>query len=292
MLEKLDKINWRKEVRNRRYLLWAVVCLGMVLLLLWLVVVAQATQAFSLQTQISESEEMLTRLRKKSATLDQARSLPIYRYQHKISQVLPSKKPVFELLSSLEAVSGRANVEITEIKLAPGLVATQSAEARPSKSKKSKKMPVQNKSGVDEFKVELTISGSFKAINRFFSLINEIAPLTSVTQTEINMRGGLLSRLNSDEKFTATVELETYFFTREIKATVDTPLPEMTGQEEGVLVQLDSFTLPGLTQPSAVIGGGLEDLFGVDTLKMLKDIAQEEEELEELAPPSQLNLVE
>ena len=271
-VNQLKNFNWRKEYRNRRYLLWAVGAVFLAIVMVLAVVLPSSGQIFSLQQQYRDDQKTLLALRKKAATLDQVHTLPVYRDAAHINQVMPSKKPVFEMLAGLNEAGSQAQLALTDIELSPGLVATESAQTKPA-SARGRPAAKKKRTDVDTFTIKLTVRGSLDQINRFLELINQVAPLTNVTQTELNLGGkSVLAKLGIKTDFEADIVLETYFFTQPILSTVDSPLPEVSGQEETVITELNNFIYQSAVQPDQVFGGGLQDLFGVEELQFLESI--------------------
>ena len=148
----------------------------------------------------------------------------------------------------------------------------ESAQTKPACTR-GRPAAKKKRTDVDTFTIKLTVRGSLDQINRFLELINQVAPLTNVTQTELNLGGkSVLAKLGIKTDFEADIVLETYFFTQPILSTVDSPLPEVSGQEETVITELNNFIYQSAVQPDQVFGGGLQDLFGVEELQFLESI--------------------
>lgn len=260
----VENFNYRLFLRTRKYLVYAVLSVVLTLVLLLALLWPQIQRIFSLYKQLQSENKAIVLLRQKAQALEAIEANPIYQNQNKIHRVLPSRKAVFELLASLKYAADISSVTVTKIDLNPGLLATDSAQAaQPSRvAPTARKIP-----GVEKLLIQITVEGNKSSINLFTSQLNNIVPLTSITKMSLQaMKGNALDFGTTD--FEAEIELTTYYFNNTIVVSASSPLPKVTDKEQKALSALSNFFDPQFTRPSNITGGGVEDLFGEDVLKL------------------------
>lgn len=238
--------------RTRQILIYSI---GMVLLSIGLIAFGaypQITATLELNAEAQKKRPQLEVLERKMAQLENVRFDPDFSQVDVVNEALPSKKPLLELLTNLNAISLANNINVTGFQLNPGLVASSAAEAQLSTRKKG---------DIDTLDVELTIEGERGDVNKFLSSVEMISPFTTIIKLTIST-----TKVGEIEKSVAQLTTNTFFFTKSIKTTIDSPLPALAANEKTVLTELASFEIPELSEQTEITGGGLEDLFGVDPL--------------------------
>ncbi len=239
--------------RTRQYLIMSIGLVALAIFILFFAAYPQVQAALELRSKTNRLRPQLENLEKKLAQLENVRFEPEFSQMDIINEALPSKKPLLELLTNLSAISAAHQVEISEFQLSPGEVATTAAELQRN---------TRQRGDIDTLDVELTIQGSRDNVNQFLNSIEKISPFTTITQLTINT-----AARQGAEASTARMATNTFFFTKPITTTVDSPLPVIADHEKTVLTELSSFTIPNLREQTEISGGGLEDLFGVDPLQ-------------------------
>jgi len=257
MFPDLKDINLQNLISSRRFLVVAIVAGILTLILFGVVIVPQSQVALKSRQEYLAAQKKLILLRKKAVALDAVRSLPIYQQQDQINKILPSRKAVFELLSALEQMGQRTGVSLSDLELAPGLLATQSAQAQKTARVNSENVRL----GIEIITLRLNVTGNASQVNQFLQSVNQVTPLTSVTKMDLqSVASG--SELNiGSSQLKNQIELSTYFFTKSISATVESDLPTVGSEEEIVLKSLGSFVQTPYVRPTSIIGGGNLDLF-------------------------------
>lgn len=258
--KKQTQFNYRTFVVNRRSLGIAVVLGAVAVGLVVFAIVPQFQEILDLNSQLQNEKPKLEKLQRKLVELDNIQFSPEFSQKAVVDAALPSRKPLLELLTSLNTISQSNRVAITEFSLNPGLIATSEAEIQ-AEAKKSA-----NSEGVDSIDVNMTVVGTFDDVGKFLIDLEKISPFTTIVQL------GLSSRVAGDD-FTeqasdmqAKISTKSYFFTQSVLASVEAPLPALNELEQNVLNELASFSTSDLPEQLEITGGGLEDLFGVDPL--------------------------
>lgn len=254
---KMIRILWS----TRRPLLLAILLFTAGFLVTMLVLVPQFNEAMALYNNMQKEEPKLEKLEKKLAELQDIELSPEFAQVEIVNNALPSRKPLLELLVALDSVSQETGTKVKNFQLTPGLVASDSTVL--SQSGKAG-------SAYDSLSLELTVQGTFQQIQDFLLKVEEAAPFTTIVSMEIgnqlNANAPGFDELADDPVFEAVLTNETYFFTQPIAARIDSPLPKIAARELEVLNLLASFVPTDLPEQTEIRGGGLEDLFQVESL--------------------------
>lgn len=257
MFEELESFNYKRFLRTRREFVIAIV-LGLASVFLVLVVIRQQiTMSNTLRKQAQSESEVVEKLESKLRALEEVQSLPLFSREEQIHTVLPSRKPVFQLLSSLKEISEISGVYLSDINLSPGLLSTGSATVSKTEAQKKQK----STAGAEEMLITLKATGRRRNMNQFLENVNRISPLSDVTKLKINTTGSILSLNDNTAEFESELEISSYFFQKSIAAQVEEALPEIGAKEQNALNALDDFYTREFSQPETIIEGGLIDLF-------------------------------
>jgi Tfp pilus assembly protein PilO len=208
-------------------------------------------------TKLASEQQKIDQLNKKAQELEQLKFSPEFAQADVINKVLPSHKPLLELLNNLNSVAGETAVSITEFEINPGEIATDSTQI--AQQAAAKKQPTD----YDRLDLKLTIIGELDQIRRFMDLIERVSPLTTITNLTVDRKveGGQLTNTTR-----ADLALSTYFYTKSIASTLSSPLPEISAQEREIFQAILSFTPAELENQTEIISGDNEDLFGINGL--------------------------
>ena len=254
-MKSLQGIQLESFMRQRRNV---AITIGLVVLsvgLTLLVTVPQGLNIKQLTDELSEEKELLSTLETKKSKLLEIKESNIFNQKEKIEEVLPSNKPIQELLINLDAISVEAQIAIIEYLSNPGAIASASA-GRQVQVEKSK-----DEEDSQSIKLETIIVGELANIQKFFILIERISPLTSVSDLNLEY---VSSADNTALMTEASITLDTYYFNKAIKTKTETPLPEIQEEEKNAINEIIFFTPSYLKDKQTDISGGLEDPFGVD----------------------------
>lgn len=242
-----------KILFSTRKILVLAVMLGLVgLILVSSVIVPQFQQTMDLYKDMQREEPKLEKLQQKLAALEQVQFSPEYAQIEVVEEALPSKKPLLELMVSLNSVSQETGVVVTDFQLSPGLVASDSTQ-------------VASKAAYDQLKLDLNVEGTFDQIQDFLLRVEQASPFSTITLmnigNQINTNSAEFIAEGEDAVFQAELQTETYFFTQPIEARVEAPLPTLAQKELDVLAALAAFRPTDLEEQTEIRGGGLQDLF-------------------------------
>lgn len=264
-LEDLKEINMRYWLNTRRPIIFAAVGVIAAVLIIFLAIIPQIQEMFSIQQDIRAEEKKVASLRQKILALEQASTLPIVEKSDQINDLLPSKKPLLEMLTSLNTAAEDAGVSFTNIEVAPGTISTESAQAQPNQRRASGSRESSQTQRSEKLDLRVTVEGELDNINSFLETIELVAPFSNVTDLSLNERKKTAKNLFP---FEAELVITTYYFTQPIVAAVEAPLPELKDDEATFINEIDSFQFPVVTQDTVIRGGGLNDLFGVQGLSI------------------------
>lgn len=260
-IETGKKLNFRIFLVNRKSLGVAIGLFTVAVGLVIFAIIPQFQETLALNAELEKERPRLEKLQQKLVELENVQFDPDFLQKEVVDAALPSKKPLLELLTSLNTIAVENRVSITEFSLNPGLIASDAASLNTTQSRK-----LQGE-GVDTLAVEMVVIGTFEGVGDFLIDLEKISPFTTVTQL------GLTSRNRGDDfgsqasDMQAKIVSESYFFTQSVSAAVEAPLPTLSGREQEVLQELTAFSKVDLPEQLEITGGGLQDLFGVDPLQ-------------------------
>lgn len=270
MFNQLEDVNLEHLLRTRRYFVMAVALAVVSVALLVFGIAPLAQQSWQLRSDGQKAKQKLAQLQTKVRCLEEAQTQQIVTQADNIDLLLPSKKPLLELMTGLNSEAENTGVVFTNVQLNPGSISTDSAQARSTSSntrRSSTATSQKNNSGTDGLTVEVSVRGSLSQVNQFLARAEQLAPITNVTAITLNE---VRDRNNTTgTTFEAEVQLTTYYFTRSIAVTVDEPCPDLKADQVEFLSELDSFVYTDPLQADEIRGGGLDDLFGVETLEII-----------------------
>lgn len=249
MINKQKDFNWKLFWNTRKEL---------VLGILFFVLSALIILVGILQ-QIKPIKQGLTSLQSKQAELDkfaakadQLKALaldPNFKQSSAVDQVLPSHKPLLEILSNLNSVAYEAEVIIKNFSLNPGEVATDTTKVK--KSSQDQKY--------DYLDLDFSVSGALWKIQKFLTLIEQMTPISTITEISINRN------IDEDKNAQAQADLvlRTFFFTQPIKTTIISPLPNISALDQKIIADLNRLIPNNLQQQKDVVAGNRGNLFGL-----------------------------
>lgn len=229
------------------------------ILVVALIVYPQITHILETKDKIEQKQKQIAVLENKVKQIEQTLLQSDYLINNEtVELALPSSKPLLEMLMSLDQVKRATEVEVFDIETQPGLLATASARVAVSKRQSHDNMPL-----------EFTLKATFDQVTEFMDLLEKISPFTTLTKFEIS--GGGSSRISatsegSEEIIQVAVESKTYFFNPSVNYSMTAPLPKLSQESSIVLAKLSEFTTIPLPEQFEITGGGLEDLFGIESI--------------------------
>jgi len=264
-MKKKSEINFKSLIINRRYLLFSMAIALVSLIVIFSGITSQINNIFDLRREIKVGQEKVAVLRQKTIDLENIEAREAYKSQDLVNKILPSKKPLLELLTSLNTVASQNNVIFVDLSLSPGKIASESAEflgEAKSSSQRKKTQPKVGLEGYDTLVVEVEISGLFSDVQNFFQDIEKVAPLTTITSLSLDIKSDDIIRPSDEVQ--AELVLSSYFFTQSVTANLSSSLPNIGIKEQEIINEVGSYALPAFSVQKQIEGGGLNDLFGLN----------------------------
>ncbi len=254
-------VSWQHLLRTRRYMVIAV-ALGIgAALLLFYVGTTLISQTVGGVNEFNTKQKDVTTLRRKALALQDGTLIEQAEDRQKIDILLPSKKPLLQLLNNVGTAAQEAQVTLAEIETTPGRIASGSAQLKADVAKFGGAPTSTKINGTDVLQIGLTVNGTLPQINAFLKNIEHITPLSDITQLQlIHLSGENIG----EGQYQAKLKIASYYFTQPINVRVDAALPEIKGTEQDFLNSLDTFKFSAETQQENIQGGGLNDLFRVN----------------------------
>lgn len=255
---KLNKdTNWKILFTTRRYLVESVAMIVVSVCIVLLAIIPQVQAFLELRSKQAEEQEEVEKLEAKIANLESVKISQEFSKAELINQALPAKKPLSELLVSLQSSADRSNASIVDFEVSPGDLATQSAE---SKSKKTS-------NDYEYLEMNVTLEGKFTDVQNFLTQVEQFAPFTVISNVSLDTQSDPSDTQVEDTNVKAELTLRTYYYTKSVQTAVETILPDLTPQNIEVLNEVETFIAITVPEQDKIEGGGNEELFGeVDTL--------------------------
>lgn len=259
MIKNKNKFNWRLFIATRKYMALAISFASAGIAITIFATYPQIGTLTTTQRSIKTEKSKVDKLKRKSIELEQIKTLPEFAQAETVNEVLPSYKPVLELLTSLNESAISSEVIISDFTLSPGAIATDSTKTQ-IKTKKSA-------TNYDILELDLTVSGPLKNVEKFMALIERISPITTITNLSLS-RQSSGEETDTEVAAKADLSLSTYFFTQSINAAIEVPLPQIGTKEQQVFLTVKEFLPSNLEKQTEIRGGGQTDFFGIDKLEL------------------------
>jgi hypothetical protein len=252
-------------LRARRYLALTVALVVVIAGLAAFLLLQEVPQVIDLWGRLQTEQKNSTALQQKAAALQSSAAIDQIDNYHKIDTLLPSKKPLLQLLNNIGVAAKSAQVALSQIQTSPGRIATGSAQLQSDVSALTVSTPTSKVNGMDVLDIGVTVDGTLPQINAFVKNIENITPISDITQFQLTQtRGsqqtsqGLIQNVNGYE---AKIRVTSYYFTQPISVMIDASLPEVTPSEQQFLNQINAFQFAAEAAQQNIQGGGLNDLF-------------------------------
>lgn len=226
-------------VTRRSFVISLLMIIG-VAVLVFSFIIPQFNEALAKYADWQAAVKKEEQLQKKLQELSDKEVSPDFQYESIVNQALPDRKPLMELIQSLDSLSRETGVIIEQFTLEPGLVATQSAQAGASTAKDG------------ALELEFTVSGTFSQLNDFMSRIEQVTPFTTLSKLGIS---GEITNFEEDQRFTARLSSQTYYFTKSVSAGVSSALPDLSPKSESILQELQKYAQITVPVQTEVIEG-------------------------------------
>ncbi len=264
MIKNINEINWKLFWNTRKELVLAILFFIISFIMLLAGIIQQIKPITIDVTELKSKKAELAKFSEKSEQLKQLAADPNFKQSSSIDKVLPSHKPLLEILSNLNTIAYHSEVIIKNFSLNPGEIATDTTKVKKSTSNQR----------YDYLDLDFSVSGQLWKIPDFITLIEQVTPISTVTSISINRN----IDENKDAQAQADLVLRTFFFTQPIKTTITNPLPVIAAADRKIINSINELIPNNLETQENVITGNRGNLFGlqdqtVDELE--KELTQE-----------------
>jgi Tfp pilus assembly protein PilO len=268
MIENHSEFNWRLFWNTRKELVLAVLFFVISTMMIFIGVLQQITPIQKDLAKLKEREAELAKFYEKAEQLKQLAIDPNFNKSSDIDQVLPSHKPLLEILNNLNNVANNTEVVIKNFSLNPGEIATDSTKVKKSTSSQR----------YDQLDLDFSVSGPLWKIQNFLNLIEQVTPISTITSISINRN------IDGDKDALAQADLvlRSFYFTQPIKTTITSPLPDITNAERRIINNINELIPSNLEKQEEVITGNRGNLFGLQeqSIEELEKTLNQESNLE------------
>jgi len=217
-------------------------------------VLSQIKAIKKVNAQLNKTQVELDKFQKKATELEKIAFNAEMQKMGEIEEVLPSHKPLLELLNNLNSVAVETQVIINNFSLSPGEIATDSTKI--TKSSRQKKY--------DQLELQFAVSGTLASVQNFMTLIEQVTPISTITSIALNRQ------INDDSlaETTANLTLKTFYFTQPIVTTITEALPVVSAENSRILDELKKLIPNNLPAQESVIKNDRGNLFGLQNMSV------------------------
>lgn len=260
MIEKKGEFNYKLFWNTRKELVLAILFFVISAMILFIGIISQIAPIRADLDQLKSHQAELDKFAEKSAQLQQLAADPNSNQFSAIDEVLPSHKPLLEILSNLNAVANNSEVIIKNFSLNPGEIATDTTKVKKSSSDQK----------YDYLDLDFSVSGALWKIQNFINLIEQVTPISTITNISISRN------IDEDKNAQAQADLvlRTFYFTQPIKTTITSPLPVIAASERKIISSINELSPNNLEKQENVISGDRGNLFGIQN-KTVEELEQE-----------------
>lgn len=254
MAENKEKFNYRLIWNTRKELVLAILCFVLAIFILFMLVLKQIEPVKGVFAQLEKTNLELEKFQTKVDELNNISIDGEYNKMTEIDSVLPSYKPLLELLNNLNSVALQSNTLIKNFSLAPGEIATDSTLVARTRRQQF----------YDELVLEFSVSGTLADVQNFMNLIELVTPLSTITNISLNQQ------MNADSAIetTANLKLKTFYFTQPITVTLTEALPPIEDEDLIVLEEIKKLIPNNLPTQEEIIKNDRGNLFNLQGMSI------------------------
>jgi Tfp pilus assembly protein PilO len=266
-IEKED-VNYRLVWNTRKELVLALLCFGLAFVIFFMVILRQIGPVKEVFAELSSTNQELEKFQTKVDELNNISVDSEFDKMTEIDDVLPSYKPLLELLNNLNSVALESETIIKNFSLSPGEIATDSTIVTRTRRQKF----------YDELALEFSVTGTLGNVQNFMTLIEQVTPISTITNISLSQQ------INDDSSIetTANLKVKTFYFTQPITVTLTEPLPPIENEQLVVLDEIQKLIPNNLPTQEEVIANDRGNLFGLEGMTV--------EELEAQLQANQLEM--
>jgi Tfp pilus assembly protein PilO len=264
-----NDVNLQLFLKNRKFLVLTVILVWLSFGLGFFVIKPQIASIFKSKSELDKNRTQLKKLQQKLVELKQIRLSEEFKKKDKVDEVLPSHKPLLELLANLNQAAKKTSIIFTNFEISPGKVASPGAKV---------KRAAETRKGYNALELELSIRGKEEDVDQFLELVEKIAPLTTITELSINrkdydltedeveMEVATKATGNNLTVSSADMVMSTYYYTRTVTTTLSKKLPSVGEEEIKIFETIQKFRPSNFEPQTKLEKSELEDIFGVEGL--------------------------
>ncbi len=122
LLESKNEANLKLFFNTRQKIILAMALIWGALAMIFLAIKPQVVYLFELNDNLEAERQTLAALKRKVQELDQIEFSQQFERKDKVDEVLPSNKPLLELLFNLNQAMIQTKASVTELKISPGKI--------------------------------------------------------------------------------------------------------------------------------------------------------------------------
>jgi len=247
-----EEVNYRLVWNTRKELVLAILCFILAFVIFSMVILRQIVPVKDNFAELASTNQELDKFQTKVDELENIAFDNEYDKMTEIDDVLPSYKPLLEVLNNLNSVAVQSETLINNFTISPGEIATDSTLLAKTKRQKF----------YDELELEFSVLGTLINVQNFMTLIEQVTPISTITNISLSQK------INDDSSVetTANLKLKTYFFTQPITVTLTEPLPPIEDEHLVVLEEIKKLIPGNLPAQEEVIKNDRGNLFGLQGL--------------------------
>ncbi len=249
MIENKNEFNWKLFWNTRKEFVLAVLFFILSAMILLIGIIRQISPIRKDISKLKEREVELEKFYEKAEQLKELAIDPNFNKSSDIDRVLPSHKPLLEILNNLNQVANTSEVVIKNFTLNPGEIASDTTKVKKSTSNQK----------YDYLDLDFSVSGPLWKIQKFLNLIEQVTPISTITSISINRN------IDEDKDALAQADLilRSFYFTQPIKTTITSPLPEIADAERQIIDNINELIPNNLQKQENIIKGDRGNLFGL-----------------------------
>lgn len=249
-----EEFNYRLVWNTRKELVLAVLCFVFAFVILTMVILPQIEPTKDVFADLEKTNRELDKFQTKADELANITVDSEYDKMTEIDNVLPSYKPLLELLNNLNSVAAQSQTLIENFSLSPGEIATDSTMVARTRRQQF----------YDELPVEFSVSGTLADVQNFMTLIEQVTPISTITNISLNQQ------VNEDSTVatTANLKLKTFYFTQPITVTLTEPLPPIEDEDLIILEEIKKLIPNNLPSQEEVIKNDRGNLFNLQGMSI------------------------
>lgn len=266
-MKKNNSFNLKLFLSIRRYLALSIASAVIGAIFLLFLAYPRIDSLNNLSKKIKNEQQVLEKYQTKIKDTEQIALLKEFQNKEAIDQVLPSYKPLLELLNSLNNLAISNQTILEKLDLSPGKIASQGAEITEEKAS--------NKTGYAGMEISFTARGQLENLDNFLNSIEQMSPITSVKSISLQRKE---QESNGETIIFASADLvlTTHYYTQSVKTTIESPLPKIGSKELEIFNVILSFQQSDLEKQTEIKDGGNEDVFGIDNWEQIQEDAKKE----------------